>query len=28
MMAAPSPEDLAAMGRHGVIPPLTVYVEK
>ena len=28
MMAAPSPEDAAAMGRHGVIPPLTVYVEK
>jgi hypothetical protein len=28
MMAAPSPEDLAAMGRHGVVPPLTLYVEK
>jgi hypothetical protein len=28
MMAAPSPEDAAAMGRHGVIPPLTVYVER
>lgn len=28
MMASPSPEDAAAMGRHGVIPPLTVYVEK
>jgi hypothetical protein len=28
MMAAPSPEDAAAMQRHGVIPPLTVYVEK
>lgn len=28
MMASPAPEDAAAMGRHGVIPPLTVYVEK
>ena len=28
MMASPSPEDAAAMERHGVIPPLTVYVEK
>ena len=28
MMAAPSPEDLAAMERHGVIPPLTVYIER
>ena len=28
MMASPSPEDAAAMERHGVIPPLTVYVEE
>jgi len=28
MMASPSPADAAAMERHGVIPPLTVYVEK
>ena len=28
MMASPSPEDVAAMERHGVVPPLTVYVEK
>jgi hypothetical protein len=28
MMASPSPEDMAAMERHGVIPPLTVYIEK
>lgn len=28
MMASPSPEDAAAMERHGVILPLTVYVEK
>ncbi len=28
MMASPSPEDAAAMERHGVLPPLTVYVEK
>ena len=28
MIASPSPEDAAAMERHGVIPPLTVYVEK
>jgi len=28
MMASPSPEDAAAMERHGVIPPLTVYVVK
>jgi hypothetical protein len=28
MMASPSPEDAAAMERHGVIPPLTVYVER
>ena len=28
MMASPSPEDAAAMERHGAIPPLTVYVEK
>lgn len=28
MMASPSPEDATAMERHGVIPPLTVYIEK
>ena len=28
MMASPSPDDAAAMERHGVLPPLTVYVEK
>jgi len=28
MMASPSPEDAAAMERHGVLPPLMVYVEK
>jgi hypothetical protein len=28
MMASPSPEDAAAMERHGVIPPLTVYIQK
>lgn len=28
MMASPSPEEAAAMERHGVIPPLAVYVEK
>lgn len=27
-LAAPPPELLAAMDRHGVIPPLAVYVEK
>jgi predicted NAD-dependent protein-ADP-ribosyltransferase YbiA (DUF1768 family) len=28
MMASPSPEDAAAMGRNGVIPPITIHVEK
>ncbi|MGA2514544.1 MAG: hypothetical protein ABSG37_13160 [Candidatus Limnocylindrales bacterium] len=28
MMTSPSAKDAAAMERHGVIPPLTVYVEK
>lgn len=28
MMASPAPETAAAMERHGVIPPLTVYIEK
>ena len=28
MMAAPSPEDAAAMERHGVLPPIVVYIEK
>jgi len=27
-IASPPPELLAAMDRHGVIPPLTVYVER
>jgi hypothetical protein len=27
MLASPSPEVAAAMQEHGVIPPLTVYVE-
>lgn len=28
LMDSPSPEDAAAQERHGVIQPLTVYVEK
>ena len=28
VLASPPPELAAAMERHGVIPPLTVYVEK
>jgi hypothetical protein len=28
MMASPSPEDAAAMERHGVVPPITAYIEK
>ncbi len=28
MMASPSPEDAAAMLRHGVIPPITAHIEK
>ena len=28
MMASPSPKDAAAMERHGVVPPITVYIEK
>jgi hypothetical protein len=28
LMASPSPEDAAAEERHGVIQPLTVYLEK
>lgn len=27
-MASPSPELAAAMERHGVVPPMTIYVEK
>ena len=27
-MSSSSPDEVAAMERHGVIPPLTVYVEK
>ena len=28
MMASPSPEDAAAAERHGVIQPITAYIEK
>jgi hypothetical protein len=28
MMASPSPETAAAMESHGVIPPITAYIEK
>jgi hypothetical protein len=28
MIASPSPETAAAMERHGVTPPITVYIEK
>jgi hypothetical protein len=28
LMASPSPEDAAAEERHGVIEPMTVYIEK
>jgi len=28
MMASPSPETAAAMERHGVTPPLAIYIEK
>lgn len=28
MLASPPAEAMAAMERHGVIPPLTVYIEK
>jgi hypothetical protein len=28
VMASPSPEDAAAMERHGVIQPITAYIEK
>ena len=28
MMASPSPEEAAAMERHGVLPPITAYVER
>jgi len=27
MLASPSPEVAAAMQEHGVVPPLTVYIE-
>ena len=27
-MGSPSPEVAASMERHGVVPPLTVYIEK
>lgn len=28
LMASPSPEDTAAQQRHGVIQPITAYIEK
>ena len=28
MMAAPSAEDAALMAKHGVVPPITTYIEK
>jgi hypothetical protein len=28
MLAAPLPDDVAAMERHGVASPVTIYVEK
>ena len=28
MMASPSPEEAAAMERHGVLPPITAYIER
>ena len=28
MMSTPSPETAAAMERHGVIPPVTAFIEK
>jgi hypothetical protein len=28
MLASPSAEDGATMQRHGVVPPVTIYVEK
>jgi len=28
MMASPSPEDAATMERHGVVQPVTAYIEK
>ena len=28
MMASPPPETAAAMERHGVVPPLTMFIEK
>ncbi len=28
MLATPSPEAAAAMERHGVLPPVAVYIEK
>ena len=28
MLASPPAETLAAMERHGVIPPITIYIEK
>jgi hypothetical protein len=28
MMASPSPDEAAAMERHGVLPPITAYIER
>ena len=27
MLASPSPEDAALMEKHGVVPPITAYIE-
>jgi hypothetical protein len=27
LMAAPSPEDMATMEKHGVVPPITLYIQ-
>jgi len=27
LMASPSPEAMAAMEKHGVVPPITVYIQ-
>jgi hypothetical protein len=27
LMASPSPEDMATMDKHGVVPPITLYIQ-
>ncbi len=27
LMASPSPEDVATMEKHGVVPPITLYIQ-